>query len=376
MDRRQCLGLIAAAPAALAAPALAQGTRPGAYADAAYRAAIVIDGLGGVSDPVQSDARRMSPRGAAELVQSGLTAVQQTVGDVGNAPDVWDKTLRSIAEFDGIIEANRDLFTHATRAADIRAAKAAGRCAIIYGTQDTAMVGADLDRLGVLSGLGVRVVQLTYNLRNLSGDGAIEAADAGLSRLGHHTIERIEAEKLLLDLSHGGARTIAEGIAAAKRPPTISHTGCRALNDNPRNVADASLRALADKGGVVGIYWMPFLVASGHPMRADLIAHLDHAMNVCGEDHVAIGTDGILSTVIVDDAARAAQRQAYEDRHARGIDAPGEGPDVFTFIPDLNTHMRFRTLADALSTSGWPAARIDKVLGANLMRLYAETWGD
>src|SRR5207237_5650495 len=175
---------------------------------------------------------------------------------------------------------------------DVRAAKAAGKAAVIYGTQDTAFAGLNLDRLDVLSGLGVRVVQLTYNLRNLSGDGALEPANAGLSKLGRKTIERIEKNKQLLDLSHGGQRTIAEAIAAATRPPTISHTGCRSLHDNPRNVWDAELKALADKGGVVGIHWMPFLVPGGQPTTADLVRHMAHAVDVCGEDHVAIGTDG------------------------------------------------------------------------------------
>ena len=357
---------------------LAMGAAPPAathYDDAHYRAAIVIDGLGGIGDPVESSDPRYSPRGAAEQRQSGVTAFQMTVGEVGNAPDVWDKTLRAIADLSHVVEANRELLVPGHRAADIVAAKQAGQCAIVFGVQDTAMIGADLDRIAVLAGLGVRVVQLTYNLRNLSGDGALEHDNAGLSRLGHQTIERIEHEKLLLDLSHGGARTIAEAIAAATRVPTISHTGCRALHDNPRNVADASLRAVADKGGVVGIYWMPFLVASGHPTHADLIAHLTHAVDVCGEDHVGIGTDGALSALVIDAAAREAQRKFFEDRTARGIAAPGEGPDVFNYVADYNSHMRFRMLADGLSQAGWSAARIDKILGANLLRLYREAWG-
>src|SRR5207248_1757214 len=111
------------------------------------------------------------------------------------------------------------------------------------------------ERISVLKGLGIRVMQLTYNVRNLSGDGCLEPGNGGLSRLGRATIDRIEREKLLLDLSHAGQRTTAEAIAAAIRPPTISHTGCRALHDNPRNQWDPELRACAEKGGTVGIYW-------------------------------------------------------------------------------------------------------------------------
>ncbi len=339
---------------------------------------IVIDGLGAPDDPVPDgnpDNFVFSPRAIAQIRASGTTAWQVTVGDVGNDATNWEASLSNIAFWDRLIAANPGVLVAGRSAADIGAAKAAGKAAIVFGTQDTAMAGTNLDRLDTLQGLGVRVVQLTYNNRNLSGDGALEPANAGLSKLGRKTIERIEKNRQLLDLSHGGQRTIAEAIAAAKRPLTISHTGCRSLNDNPRNVWDAELKALADKGGVVGIYWMPFLVPNGKPMAADLVRHMTHAVDVCGEDHVAIGTDGILSKTVIDDKARAAQKKAFEDRSGKGIAAPGEGPDVFTIIPDLDSPLRFRLLSDALAKAGWTEARIDKVLGGNLLRLYGEVWG-
>src|SRR5262249_56901974 len=102
-------------------------------------------------------------------------------------------------------------------------------------------------------------VQLTYNLQNLAGDGSLEPTNGGISNLGRDTIRRIESEKLLLDLAHGGARTIDEATAFAKRPLVISHTGARALIDHPRNVSDTAIKAVADKGGVVCGYFMPYL---------------------------------------------------------------------------------------------------------------------
>jgi membrane dipeptidase len=371
MNRREALGLLAAAPFALAA-----APKGRSYGDADYARAIVIDGLGSPTDPeFKPGSWRYSPRGIAELKESGLTAVNVTVGEVGNNIDAWNATFQRMTYIASIIDANPDLFVVARRAADIRAAKAAGKVAVIYGLQDTAMIGSDLDRLAILKGMGVRSVQLTYNLRNLSGDGSLEADNAGLSKLGRETIARIEAENLLLDLSHGGRKTIAQAIEAAKRPLAISHTGARALNDNPRNVDDSSMRAVADKGGVVGVYWMPFLVAHGKPDTADLLRHMDHVLKVCGEDHISVGTDGGLSALVLDDATRARQKAFYEGRAARGIAAPGEGADIFNYVHTLNSHKRFRMFADALSAHGWPAARIDKVLGANLLRLYGEAWG-
>lgn len=371
ITRRQALAGLAVTAVAGRAVAATPGMD-----SALFDKAIVIDGLTGLSDPYgKPDDFRFSPRGLKELRESGVSGMRITVGEVGNQISSWEGMFSSLATTGQVIDANPDIFVAGRTAADIRAAKAAGRIAVVLGTQDTAMIGAELDRIDVLKGLGVRIIQLTYNLRNLSGDGSLEPANSGLSKLGRATIERIEASKLLLDLAHGGQRTIAEAIAASKRPLIISHTGCRSLHDNPRNVWDSELKALADQGGVAGIYWMPFLVANSKPVAADLVRHMNHAVKVCGEDHVGIGTDGVLSKTVIDAAMR--ERQAAENRNrvARGIAAPGEGPDVFTIIPDIDSHLRFRKLADLLAKDGWPAARIDKVLGANLLRLYGESWG-
>lgn len=373
LSRRNLIGTLAALPAL--SPALGQAATP-RYSDRDYARAIVIDGLGGIGDPYgKPEDRRFSARALAELRQSGLNAIHCTVSSVGNDADVAEETLRQIAGSQRMIADNADMFVRATSVADIRAAKAAGKVALYYGFQDTSPIGADLSRVELYQGLGVRIIQLTYNKRNLSGDGSLEPANAGLSDLGRQTIEAIEAQRILLDLSHGGQRTVAEGIAHAKRPPIISHSGCRSLNDNPRNIWDAEMKALADKGGVFGLYYMPFLVANSKPTREDLLRHIEHAHKLCGEDHIAIGTDGIIFKTVIDDAARAQQRKFYEERSKKGIAAPGEGPDIFNIIPDYDSHMRFRMLADDLSARGWPAARIDKLLGANLLRLYAEVWG-
>jgi membrane dipeptidase len=372
--RREMLAGIAATATfgAKAGPARAAA----GYDKARYDRAIVIDGLGAPDDlDGKEGVLKLSPKGLAQLRASGMTAWNITVGDVGNAPTNWENTLSNIAQYGRLTDANPDALIIARTAADIRAAKAAGKVALVMGTQDTAMAGTDLDRLDILGGLGVRIVQLTYNLRNLSGDGALEPANGGLSKLGRKTIEHIEANRRLLDLSHGGQRTIAEAIAAAKRPMTISHTGCRSLNDHPRNVWDAELKAMAAKGGVVGIFFMPYLVANSKPATADVVRHLTHAVDVCGEDHVGIGTDGTLSKVVLDDTYRANFKKLFDTRAAQGFTAPGDGPDTFLVVNGLNDPMRFLLLAQALDSAGWPAARIDKILGGNVLRLYGEAWG-
>ncbi|WEK43141.1 MAG: membrane dipeptidase [Candidatus Sphingomonas colombiensis] len=90
---------------------------------------------------------------------------------------------------------------------------------------------------------------------------------------------------------------------------------------------------------------------------------------MCGEDHIAIGPDGVISKTMIDDAARAAQCKFYEERTKKGIGAPGEGAGIFNIVAEYNSNLRFRMLADDLSARGWPGARIEKLLGGNLTRL-------
>lgn len=369
VDRRTMI----AGTAALFAtgPALARKAARSSW----YDRAIIIDGLSGLGDPYAPDKQtRIGDRAWAETRKSGVTAVNQTILPVGNVPDPWGEFQKALQDADSDIEANPDHLIKVLKAGDLRAAKDSGRVGVIYGTQDTAMVGEMLDRLEEMKKGGIRIVQLTYNLRNLSGDGALEPRNAGISKLGHDTIARIEQEKLLLDLSHGGARTIAEAIAAAKRPLTISHTGSRALYDHPRNVSDESMKAVADKGGTVGVYFMPFLVPSSHPVTEDLLRHIEHVANVVGEDHISIGTDGGIVPQQIDAEALKKLKEWQEDRIKRGIAAPGEGVGVMPWIEELNRPDRFQIVAAALARRGWSASRLEKLFGANLMRLYGEVW--
>jgi membrane dipeptidase len=218
--------------------ALAKATKPKDW----FSKAIVIDGLSSFSDPYAPDEQmRLSEQLKNEIRQTGTTAINITIGGVGNDPDVWDQGIDFIKNFDAAIAANPDFLVKIQKAADIGMAKAQSKFGLIYGTQDSSMVGTALDRLGELKSKGVRIVQLTYNLRNLSGDGALEGDNAGLSKLGHATIKRIEAEKLLLDLSHGGAKTIEQAIAAATRPLSIIFTTARCAASPQREALSASI---------------------------------------------------------------------------------------------------------------------------------------
>jgi membrane dipeptidase len=346
------------------------------YPASRYARAMVIDALGnpGEIDPNAPDDAPLSAKALADVKASGVTAVNVTVNQVGNAPDRYERTINDIAGVEHEIAAHPELFVKVLRASDLKLAKTSGRMGLIYGFQDTSMLDGDLKRLAVFHDLGLRICQPTYNRRNLMADGCLEPADGGLSNLGREFIDEVNRLRILLDLSHAGRRTISEGIEASKAPMAITHTGCRALADLPRNTDDAALKALADKGGVVGIYFMPFLRVSGQPHAVDLILHLEHAVNVCGEDHVGLGTDGSISALEINEAFKEHHRKEIEDRKKAGVSAPGESADVFNIIPEYNEPLRFLKLADDLARHGWSPSRIDKILGANFARLFGEVW--
>lgn len=374
LDRRQFLLLSAAAAAAgmsggaggRADPSSDAGGWPG------YAQALVIDGLGspgGTSDGF------LTAEQIADVRASGLTAVNLTVSTaVGVLTGAFEAAVQGIAFWEQEIATHPDVLLKIRSAADLQTAKDSGRLGLIYGFQDTLPLGDDLDRLETFYRLGVRVIQLTYNRRNLAGDGCLEPADGGLSRTGREMIERMNGLGILVDLSHSGRRTALDAIEASKAPVAITHTGCAALADLPRNKTDEELRRLADRGGVAGIYLMPFLRTQGQPMAEDVVRHIEHAVRVCGEDHVGIGTDGGISAVQLTPEYIERFRRNVQDRRRLGISAPGEAEDVYTFVPDLNTPRRFERIARHLLDRGHSEASVAKILGGNFARLFRATW--
>lgn len=381
-DRRTLIGLAAGA---LAASALPKGA--GAMDGKKHRR-IVINALGGLGDPNEppegQDAsnptpgqphRLFSERVLREAHASGLTAVNVTLGYVAGEADPYETTVRDIATWDWIVRQQSADLAPVLTAADIERAARDGRIGIIYGFQNAAMMGKDAGRVDTFADLGVRVVQLTYNPANELGGGAMAPAGMGLTPFGREVIERLNARRVMVDLSHSGEAICLDAARASRQPISINHTGCRALVDLPRNKTDAELRLVAEKGGFVGIYFMPFLDASGHATAEDVVAHIEHALNICGEDHVGIGTDGTVTAIDDLDAYKARLAAEVAARKASGIGAAGERADTYPFVPDLRGVDQFRKLAALLRARGHSAARIDKVLGLNFLRYAREVWG-
>jgi membrane dipeptidase len=376
IERRQFLATTGAIMGAAMLPA---GLRAATTATAAethwpsYRDAMVIDACG--SPGRTSSAPTHLPLDAGELADirnSGITALNLTVNSVGSYANDFNETIDNIAYWDAQIGAHPDVLTKVTRGAQLEEAKHGGRLGIIYGFQDTTMYGENLDRFDLFHNFGVRIVQLTYNRRNLMGDGCLESGNAGLSKLGRDMIAKMNERGVLVDLSHCGQRTTSEGMQASKKPVAITHSGCRAVADMPRNKGDEELRLLAERGGVIGIYIMPYLRSEGQVKAEDVIRHLEYAVKVCGEEHVGIGTDNTVSAVDVTPEFKKLFADEIAERQRRGISAPGERADSYTFAPDLNTPLRFERIASLLSQRNHSDARIEKILGGTFARLFRE----
>jgi membrane dipeptidase len=364
-------GLTAAAPLA----ARSAGRRP-----------LIVNALGGIENPnlglssqgggpADTDAPDVDARAIADSKASGLTAVNITLGYVAGPQDPYAYTLKTIAEWDAILKAHPDSLLKVERAADILRARDEGRIGVFYGFQNAVQIGADLSRVDEFGRRGVRVIQLTYNPANPLGDGSMAPENRGLTPFGREVVARLNQQQLMVDLSHSGERTCLDAIAASKAPISINHTGCRALADLPRNKTDAELRGVAEKGGFVGIFFMPFLNLSGHAHAEDVVAHIDHAVSVCGEDHVGIGTDGSVTTIDDLAAYQASLAREVAERAKAGIGAKGERADTYPFVVDLRGVEQFRKLASLLRAKGYSERRIEKILGLNFVRFARDVWG-
>ena len=336
-----------------------------------YERAIAIDCLAspGPFNTPDATANPLTPEMVANAKASGITAVNVTVSSANSLAT----TFRDMAYWERELQAHSDVLMKILSVADIRRAKETKRLGLIYGFQNATMLEGDVSSLDVFQRFGVRIIQLTYNDRNIIGDGCLEPANAGLSRYGRDVVARMNELRMLVDLSHCGLQTTSDGIAASSRPVAITHSGCRAVFDHPRSKTDDILRALANKGGVIGIYMMPFLNAQGQPMAADLVRQIEHAVRVCGEDHVGIGSDLSITPHVVTAEYEARHRRFVETRKQRGIAAPRE--EDFMFVKDLNTPRRLEQIAEQLLSRGHSESRVEKIIGANWMRLFGDVWG-
>jgi membrane dipeptidase len=335
---------------------------------------VVINSCGGFDTHADIKGESIDSNIVRDALQSGMTAASQTIGYVfGDAPP-YEMTVHDIALWQQLIRTTPALLL-VYRGADIDLVKQTGRLGIILGFQNAAALENKVERVDTFAQLGIRIIQLTYNGENLLGGGCLAPGDQGLTAFGHEVVARLNARRVIVDVSHGGNQLALDAVGASTVPIAVTHTGCRALVDHPRNVTDDVLRAVASKGGYVGIYFMSFLAKARTATADDLLEHLDHAIEICGADHVGIGTDG--GTSFVDPEKDLAQRRAeFARRSAAGIAAPGESADALGYIPELSGPDQFRKLAQLMGARGYSDTTIENVLGLNFLRFARSVWGE
>jgi membrane dipeptidase len=205
----------------------------------------------------------------------------------------WDRTLHNFETYLEKIEKS-PLLMLCTKADDVLAAQEKSRLGVVIGTQGASMLEDQLWRLEILVRLGLRFLGLAYTTANAFGDGCGEKRDAGLTYLGEDLIALANTLPLMIDLSHCGHRTRAEAAALA-RAPVCTHSNADALRSNGRNTRDETVRAIAAKGGMIGVCGLPQSLSDTTPTLDDLLDHVDHLVKLVGSEHVGFGMDYVES---------------------------------------------------------------------------------
>ncbi len=305
-----------------------------------------------------------------QVISSGITAVVVTIGNPGlHGPEAYNDALFELSQYEGHIEKHREHFIKATRVEDIDRARMENKIALIYLFQNTTPVGDSIEKLHFFYDLGIRSVQLTYNSRNLAGSGCMERNDSGLSNFGISLIEKMNELGILIDLSHAGMKTMSEAIHYSKSPVVISHSGCKSIYEHPRNTSDKNLKALADKGGAVGIFQInPNLGPKQRNTLDDFLDHIDRTVKVAGIDHVGIGSDREHQTI----PDTEEERKRLEEEMARVGSKKIHWP---FFISELNHPRRMETIWQGLEKRGYSTGEIEKIMGLNFYRIYKDVLG-
>lgn len=306
-----------------------------------------------------------------DWIAGGATAIAPSLDAAGGV----DRAMRSIARWLGLIEQRAGRLVHVTRADDVARARREGKLGIIFHFQNTDPVEDDLGLLAVYQRLGIRMIQLTYNRKNRVGDGCEERTDAGLSRFGVRLIKEMNRLGMVVDLSHTGYRTTMDAMECCESPPVFSHSNSKAVCDSPRNITDEQIRAVAERGGVIGMNGYPAFVApTPRPTLEQFVAHIDHITGLVGPDHVGLGIDyyeGMAGIMPPEQAARE-----YERLIASGIwTAAAYPPPPWHYPEGLERPSGFPRLTAALVTRGFSAQDIHSILGGNWLRVFGQVWG-
>ena len=298
-----------------------------------------------------------------DMHRGGLTAANCTCS-------IWENfrgSMDNIAQFKHWFNKYDQFIMQVYTTEDIRRAKVAGKVGICLGWQNTSGIEDRLGYLELFRGLGVGIMQLTYNSQNFVGSGCFESDDGGLSDFGKEVVSEMNRVGILCDLSHVGPNTSRDVIEHSKKPVAYSHILPTGLKNHPRNKSDDQLKFIVDHGGFVGVtMFAPFLNRGADSTIDDFVEAIEYVIDLVGEDRVGIGTDFT---------------QGHDSDFFDWITRDKGTGRKLVDIGDVYNPKGMETLHDypnltgALVSDGWRESRIRKVLGENWLNLLKEVWG-
>ncbi len=327
--------------------------------DTLYKKAIVIDGL-------------IIPKGwnnesFEALDKSGYTGFNTSLSSTN-----LKIALKSLEEWQKRVNDNPNKLIYATSADDFIRAKKENKTAVLFGFQNATMIEKSIDNINLLYDAGTRWIQLTYNQRNLLGDGCTERTNAGLSDFGIEAVNRMNELGIIVDLSHCGRQTTNDGIKFSKYGATFNHSMCEALYKNhPRSKTDKQIKAMANKGGIMGIICLGYMIGpdpGGKTTLETYVNHIDHAVKMAGIDHVALAADFAIQGL---EASGATRENWFVPRLT--MFKPSYQVRWPPWIPELDKPNRYLSVAKVLDKRGYTTGDIEKILGLNWLRYFRET---
>ncbi|HXP35385.1 MAG TPA: membrane dipeptidase [Chthoniobacterales bacterium] len=327
----------------------------------------------GVLAPIKGDKRptwftnpeTFSAADFQRFKDSRIDVMHIAVGTIG--PNAYDQVTSFIGYWNGFIAHHAERLIRIDDAQSIDAAKKSGKIGIILGLQNSEhfRTADDIDRFYQL---GQRVSLLTYNSRNLIGNGSTERHDEGISDFGASIIERMNKVMMAVDVAHCGDRTTLEAFEISKAPVLITHANCRALNpDQPRCKTDEAIRKMAAKGGVMGITGVRNFVSAKEPTTLEnVLDHYDHVAKLVGVEHVGVGSD-------IDLDGYDALPEDYK-KWLKGLYKANYAFRDKMDVDGVNHYKRMFDIADGLIRRGYSDADIELILGENFRRVLGTIW--
>jgi membrane dipeptidase len=311
--------------------------------------------------------------------RSGVTVACGTYSGSMKISDAFEVASKRVAQAYAYIDALGGALSLVRTAADVERVHRGGAHGLILDFQNTTPFADNLERINYFQNLGVRMVQLTYNLRNLVGDGCTETNQGGLSYFGREVVRRLNDQKILVDISHCSEQVGWDALAVSTAPIVVSHSSSKAVCYHDRGKTDELAKAVADRGGYFGVVVIPgFISESKEPTLDDFCRHVEHLVNVCGIDHVGIGTDKAGPGPGTDSMVE--YPPSMPKRRPDTFDWAGFRDEEHRLTPDyhLNGFENFSdwpNLTVALAGWGFNEEELRKLLGLNFLRVFREVCG-